>query len=228
MADRSRPTNDPAATPSRPDMPRRRHWLLGFLGAVLAAGVLGGFTASLTPPEPDPVPRRWQLDIETGPLRVASFDIKGQGRQAYFYMTFTVTNNSGEDLLFAPAFEMAMDHQVIRSGRQVPLEVTRALLESTQQPLMQDQISIIGQLLQGKENSKQGLIVWPANEMATRELTVYAAGFSGETATVERPDTKEKVVLRKTLMIRYAAPGDLTQNRTVPIPTAEPPRWIMR
>jgi hypothetical protein len=201
--------------------------MLALAGLVAGAAAMTAMTA-MSPPEPEPIPRRWQLDIDVGPLRVATFDVKDQGRQAYFYLTYTVTNNSGEDLLFAPSFELAMDHQVLRSGRQIPLEVTKKLLDQTQIPQIEDQISIIGQLLQGKENAKHGLVVWPANELATLDLTLYAAGFSGETATVERPDNKEKVVLRKTLMVRYASPGDLSQNGQDPIPTAEPSRWIMR
>jgi hypothetical protein len=213
----------PACAPPR----ARRRSILAAAGIVAAAAAMTATTA-MSPPEPEPIPRRWQLDIDVGPLRVATFDIKDQGRQAYFYLTYTVTNNSGEDLLFAPSFELAMDHQVLRSGRQIPLDVTRQLLDQTQIPQIEDQISIIGQLLQGKENAKHGLVVWPAKELSTLHLTLYAAGFSGETATVERPDNNEKVVLRKTLMVRYASPGDLNQNGQEPIPTAEPSRWIMR
>jgi hypothetical protein len=219
--------------PTTPHAPLRRRsafarWRLGKALAIAGLTAAVGAMTGMAPPEPDPIPRRWQLDVETGPLRIATFNVKDQGRLAYFYMTYTVTNNSGEDLLFAPAFEVAMDREVIRSGRNVPLDVTKSLLASTQIPGIEDQISIIGQILQGRENAKKGLVVWPANELAPLELTVYAAGFSGETATVERPDTKEKIVLRKTLMLRYAPPGDLTQYGQTAIPLAEPSRWIMR
>lgn len=211
-------------SPSRRSRPRALRRAAALVGAALAST----FMTAMAPPEPEPVPRRWQLEIDVGPLRVTSFDIKDQGRKAYFYLTYTVTNNSGEDLLFAPSFELALDDEVLRSGRQVPLEVTSKLIEETRIPNIQDQISIIGQLLQGKENAKHGLVVWPANDLSTVDLVLYAAGFSGETATVERPDTKEKVILRKSLMVRYAPPGDLTQNRQEAIPVAEPSRWIMR
>jgi hypothetical protein len=223
---RDLPTSNPSA-PSHcpaPGRSRRLRSVVAFAGMAMAAGVMSG----MSPPEPDPIPRRWQLEVEVGDLRVATFDVKDEGRKAYFYMTYKVTNNSGEDLLFAPSFELAMDHQVLRSGRQIPLDVTKQLLESTKINQIEDQISIIGQLLQGKENAKHGLVVWPASELSTLDLTLYAAGFSGETATVERPDNKDKVVLRKSLMVRYASPGDLTQNGQNAIPPAEPSRWIMR
>ncbi|MBC7835256.1 MAG: hypothetical protein H7Y88_09175 [Phycisphaerales bacterium] len=178
-------------------------------------------------PEPDPVPRRWQLEIIEGPLRVTSIEFE-DGPQAFLYMTYTVTNNSGEDLLFAPSFEIATgENEVIRSGRGVPLAATKTIIESVQNPLVEDQISIIGQILQGKENAKDGIVIWPLTDMNTSELTVYGAGLSGETATVTPPGSGEKFVLRKTLMIRYRVSGTLESRGSTPLDVAER-RWIMR
>ncbi len=74
--------------------------------------LLGGLA-----PEPDPIPRRWQLEIQPGPLRIATVDVKDEGPKAYFYMTYKVTNASGGDLLFAPSFDLATDQgDVLRSG----------------------------------------------------------------------------------------------------------------
>ncbi len=198
-------------------------------GRVLVCVALAGVVLMLAAaaPEPDPVPRRWQLDVAAGPLRLATVDV-GAGPRTYFYMTYQVTNNSGEDLLFAPAFELATDDEVLRSGRGVPLEVTRKLIESVQNQFVQDQISIIGQLLQGKENARDGIVIWPANDLNLEELAVYAAGFSGETATVDAPDTHQKFVLRKTLRLNYQISGELVGQEGHDIPLAEPAGWIMR
>ncbi len=191
---------------------------------VLSVAVLTGASA----PEPDPVSKRWQLDLQPGPLRITTMSVGTTGPRAYFYFTYVVTNNSGQDLLFAPAFELANDEgDVLRSGRQVPLEVTRALISAQDNSFLQDQISIIGQLLQGRENARDGIAIWPANDLNADDVTIYAAGFSGETATVEGPATKQKAVLRKTLMLRYAVHGDLVGQGTRPLDLSEQ-RWIMR
>ena len=192
------------------------------IGLVSAAAMLAGGAA----PEPDPVPRRWQLDIDAGPLRFATVDVPGVGPRSYFYLTYRVTNNAGEDLLFAPSFQLATQEEVLPSGRKVPMEVTKSLLASCQNDFLQDQIAIIGQLLQGKENARDGIVIWPANDLNVEDLAIYAAGFSGETATVVSPDTKQKVVLRKTLMLRYKVSGELAGHEAIPL--AEPARWIMR
>lgn len=183
-------------------------------------------------PEPDPIPRRWELSIEPGPLRIATVDVPDVGPRAYFYLTYKVTNTSGGDLLFAPSFELATDQgDVLRSGRDVPAYVTKTLLESLGNPYLEDQISIVGNLLQGEGNAKEGLVVWPANSMHLSQLEVYAAGFSGEVKTVDIQDPKtgkpSKVTVRKTLQIRYQPPGEIRDQGSRPFDVIEK-HWVMR
>jgi len=195
-------------------------------GLCIAAGVLP--MIAMAPPEPEAIPRRWQLEIESGPMRLASVDLPGVGTKAYFYLTYKVINNTGEDLLFAPAFELATEVGSRRSGLDVPVDVTKALIAQVQNPFIEDQISIIGQLLQGKENSKEGIVIWPADELDMDQLVVYGAGFSGETTTVEKPFGKDRVVLRKTYIVKYRISGDMSKMIGKEIERAEPGRWIMR
>jgi len=184
------------------------------------------------PPEPDPLPKRWQLDIDVGPLRVAQISVEGQEPQVYYYMTYRVTNNSGQDLQFAPIFELGTDEgELLRAGRDVPRAVRLELLDRLGNPLIEDQIAILGTLLQGKENAKDGLVVWPVGDMDIDEVSVYAAGFSGETARIELPDPetgeKREIVLRKTYMVRYSIPGSLELRGSEPLKPRDE-RWIMR
>jgi hypothetical protein len=183
-------------------------------------------------PEPDPVPRRWQLSIEPGPLRVVSIDLPSTGPRSYYFFTYKVTNSSGNDLLFAPSFDLATDHgQVQRSGREVPAEVTRRIVADLENKEIQDQISIVGMLAQGEENAKEGVVIWPANSMHVSELMIYAAGFSGEMRSVSTTDPKTgkttTSTVRKALMLRFQAPGELRDMASKPIPMVEQ-RWIMR
>jgi hypothetical protein len=199
------------------------HCLVGVAVAAGTAPMLG----FITPPEPEAIPRRWQLEIEPGALRLTTMTVDGK-QKAFFYLTYRVINNSGEDLLFAPSFELSTEYGNLRSGLDVPADVTRKLMEETQNKYIEDQISIIGQLLQGKENAKDGIVIWPANDLDSDSLTIYAAGFSGETTSVEMPKSKEKVVLRKTYQMKYHVAGDMSQMIGKEITRAESPRWIMR
>jgi hypothetical protein len=211
---------------------------LGGAGAMTPALVgvtsIAAATASslAVPPEPDAVPKRWQLDCEVGELRVTTVETKDAGAKAYFYLTYRVVNNSTADQLFAPAFDlMTDDGRIIRSGREIPADVTKHVLGLLDEPLLLDQIGIIGPILQGKENSKRGVVIWPADQLRTEDLTVFAAGFSGETravTTVDAATGKElKSLLRKTLLLRYKIAGDFDRRGNEPYPLLEQ-RWILR
>lgn len=200
---------------------------------VLAAAVaLTSLTApglvALAAPEPEAVPRRWQLRIEPGDLRVAVIDADGVGPRAYLYMTYKVLNNTGEDRDFAPWFELATDNgQIVRAGRDVPHAVVQNLLRRVDNPFLQNDLNVQGRLLQGDENAREGLVVWPAPDMTAGEYTVYAMGFSGETKTIARPDNGEEVVLRKTLMLVHEGTGRLDPTSGRPLNRTKD-RWILR
>jgi hypothetical protein len=213
--------------------PRTRRSFLQLVGAlaVALAGVMGIGSAIGMGPEPDPIPRKWELTVEPGALRYASVD-DGNGAKGYFYFTYTVTNTSGKDMLFTPSFDMCNDKgDVVRSGRDVPAAVTKAILDSLDNELLEDQISIVGTLLQGEGNAKEGLVVWPAPTLRFSELEIYGAGFSGETKTVEQTDAKTgkptKLTLRKTLMLRYQPTGEVRDQGARPFELIEK-RWVMR
>jgi hypothetical protein len=200
--------------------------------ALLGLAVVVGPAATFAAPEPDPVPRRWQLDLDVGALRLATIESPDGSVGAFWYLTYTVTNTSGTDILFAPAFELVSEDGIVhRSGRDVPANVTRSLLERLDDPFLLDQISIVGLLLQGEENAKQGLAIWPAATFQPGDLTVYAGGFSGEIRTIQVPDPATgkltPITLRKTMMIRYDAAGELDRRGDEPLGVQEM-RWILR
>ena len=214
------------------------------LVAAIGLGTAGACLAPVAPaaaaPEPSIVPSRWQLDLRPGDLRLAVMDVettrRGPGGEAYttmqptafLYLTYEVVNNSGEDLLFAPSFQLATEEgEILRSGRNVPTEVVRTLLERLENPFLEDEISVIRTLEQGIENAREGLVVWPAEELKTDEIKIFARGFSGETKRIVRPDTGEEVTLYKELMLRHATPGDLSAYSRRAIPRVES-RWILR
>lgn len=194
--------------------------LLVLVLSVVLTGVLG------LAPEPDPVPRRWQFDAKFGDLKITSV----AGKQ-YLYLTYKVTNSTGNDLLFAPSFEItgADEVAVRRSGRNVPASVTATILQRLNNPLLEDQIAIIGKLQRGPENARQGLVVWPVESTRPGAYTVFAAGFSGETAVVIPPGKTEaeKVTLRKTYMQQYGDLGDIGLMSDGAFPLVEG-RWVMR
>ncbi len=220
----------------RSDSPVRRLALvcslLPALALTLAVVGFGTGNTALAAPEPSPVPKRWQLDLDVGPLRLMTVEVPGEGYKRFLYLTYTVTNHSGQDLLLAPAWDLATtDGKVHRSGRDVSGRTWRTILDRLNNPLLNDQIEILGLILQGVDNAKQGLVVWPADGLDLENFRIYAAGFSGEfhRLTLEDPKTGEEVekLLRKTLMARYAIPGEVYDRGADEIPLINE-QWIMR
>lgn len=205
----------------------------GLLGIVLAAGVVGGGSISIAAiPEPEPVARRWELDFKPGPFRVTSVEVEGQGAKSFLYMTYRVANNSKEDVLFAPVFDLATgEGALVRSGNDVPAEVTKAISAKLDNPLLKDQVAVLGTLQQGEGNAREGLVIWSLPKTDLDKVNIYVAGLSGETQTVEviDPKTKEvkRVSLRKTKMLTYRMPGDVLKQGNDPFEKIED-RWIMR
>ncbi|MFM9956745.1 MAG: hypothetical protein ACKVZJ_01605 [Phycisphaerales bacterium] len=204
---------------------------LTLLAAALA--LVAGFLATTAPraaaaPEPEAIPRRWELRVEPGELRCMTVTLPGQAPRAYFYFTFKATNLSGQDLYFAPSFDLAIsDGTVIRSGRDVPAEAVDAIMAYVDQPFLQEEIKLQGQFLQGPENAKEGLVVWAAPSLKATEATIYMAGFSGETKSIRRPDTGKSHVLRKTLMLRHEINGEIDPSLNSSL-TRSVQRWILR
>lgn len=202
------------------------------LRILTSLGLMACIVMACLAPEPDPVPRRWQLDLTTGPMRVFSVDDAVSGRRQFLYMTYKVVNNTGQDLLLAPAFDLANDEgDLIRSGRDVPSGVTTAVIEQLGNPLIQDQIAILGTISQGVENARFGVVVWAADNLDVDELVVFAGGFSGETKGYDTLDPRTgqtvRAMLRKALMVRYNSAGILGTRGNEPIEVLEQ-RWVMR
>ncbi len=197
------------------------------MALVALAGVPFATIANAAP-QPKPVPVRWEFRVEAGPLRTMVVESEEAGPQAYFYFTFEVANTTDQDRPFAPSFELSTDLGVVyRSGEDVPSDVPAAIIGKLKDPLMESEIDIQGMLPQGRENSRRGIVVWPVKNQQVDEVTIYAAGFSGETVAVTRPDTGEKVVLRKSMMLRHAVPGELVVENDEPLERTID-QWVMR
>lgn len=206
---------------------------VGALGAMVLAAFAGPAAApAQAAPEPDPVPRRWQLEVEVGPLRIASVDVPGEGSRMFYFLTYRAINRTGEDVLFTPSFEMANDTgEVKRAGQGVSAAATRAVIAMLGNPLLQDPIEVVGTFLQGERNAKESVAIWPVNVGHVREMEVYAQGFSGEIVNLDAFDPAtgktKRVTLRKTLMLRYNPAGEVRPTGSDGLEVLDR-RWIMR
>ena len=186
------------------------------------AVVIGMSAASASSPAPAPAPAPasaasldWQLDFAPGDLRLYVDPVDGR---RYWYFTYTVTNRTERDLVFAPRIELFMDSgEVLRSGRGVPSRVMGQLQKLLGNPLLEDQNRIIGDLRVGNENARTGIAVWPAEDQNITEVTLFFQGLSSDRKVVEHPKTKEQVSLYRTLRREYVVSGDPEHRGSAPL-----------
>src|SRR5690606_6125468 len=122
------------------------------------------------------------------------------------------------DQLWAPSFVLFTDAgEILPAGRDVPTRVTEQLLDLMGNEFLEDQNTIIGTLLQGREHAKEVLVVWPARKLDVTEISLFIAGISGETARVINPINGNEIILRKTLQRDYLVPGNPVARGSDPL-----------
>ncbi|MCU0688560.1 MAG: hypothetical protein MUE97_02295 [Phycisphaerales bacterium] len=198
-----------------------------FVSALLAmiVLVLGGLAPR---PEGSTSGRRWLLDTRFDDVRVMGVQTSA-GPRTFYYMSFKAVNRTGRDQILAPTFDLVDgDGRISRAGKDVPAEAYAAAMARLNNPLLKDPVSTIGPIGTGEENAVEGLVVWSCDDLTPGPITIYAAGFSGETAAIQPPGEGQRlVILRKTRELRFADPGDLSGRRDEPLGLIEA-NWVMR
>ena len=176
-------------------------------------------------PTPAGVPYRWQFEFEAGDFRLYVDDESGD---AYWWMPYKVTNRTDQDRIWAPKFTLFTDAgEILESGKDVPSRITEKIREMLNNPLIETQNEIIGDLLTGRENAREGLAIWPARILQTNEISMFISGISGETTRVTNPISGDQVILYKTLQRDYLIPGDALARGSDPIELVQE-AWILR
>jgi hypothetical protein len=189
------------------------------LGGLAPATDAAGF------PRPSPVPLRWQLEFQPGALRIY---VDPHDATPYWYFTYKVSNFTGQDQLWVPRITLFTDAGTIQqAGEGVPSRVTESILALLRAPFLEDQNEIIGDLFQGREHAREGLSIWPANDIDVNELSIFVAGISGETAKVANPVSGDEQILQKTLQINYHIAGDVLPRGSTPVEVVST-EWILR
>ncbi len=197
---------------------------LGGLSVVTLFALLGLAAPSSAPAIAAPIAtvagdRDWEIDFVPGDMRLYVDPTEGR---YYWYFTYTVTNRTERDLVFAPRIELFLDSgEILRSGRGVPTRVVDQLKRLLGNPLLEDQNRIIGDLRVGRENARTGIAIWPAEDQEVTELTLFFQGLSSDRQDVIHPETGEKVALYRTLRREYLVPGDPEARGSRPLELAE-------
>ncbi|MBN2562461.1 MAG: hypothetical protein JXQ75_16165 [Phycisphaerae bacterium] len=170
-------------------------------GALLCSLLVG--PVAVGQPEPSPVGVTWELKFEpTPPMRIV---VAGK---TYWYMLYTVTNNTGEDINFHP--------EIVRVNEiesELPAEQAKAQPQAAPQitvdpaivglhsnvfreiqtrhkrthPFLKTPVNAIGKLLQGADNALTSVAVFSDLDPRVSKFTIYITGLSGEVLTKPNP-----------------------------------------
>ena len=179
-------------------------------------------------PKPSLYPISWELLFtHSAPKRVV-VTVPGQNAsQAYWYMTYTVTNPSDREITFLPVFELlTQDGQVIRSDKGIPGQVLQTIRARENNPRLMSQAQIGGTLRIGEDQAKEGVAIWEELPGRTGQFSIFVQGLSGESAKVKGPGDKT-FTLRKTLQLNYLIRGDEVYPGEDQV-NENPAKWVMR
>jgi len=171
--------------------------------------------AALAPPA-----GTWLLNFELhGEPQKISVTLPGERQpRTYWYLLYTVTNETGNELNFYPQIELFTDtFKLYRAGRDIRRVVFSAIQKryATTIPLLEPQQDIIGKLLTGDDNARDSVAIFEDFDPKARSINIFVSGLSNEIVRIKSPlkadqDSEEpaETLLRRTLKLNYKVPGD--------------------
>ncbi len=182
-------------------------------------------------------PKLWTLSTKFEHPRQISVQLPGYDKpMRYWYIILTITNLSNHDVQFYPEVELLTDtFKPVVAGKLVTKFVYDKIKVMNQgsYPFLESLDEVKNFVLQGKDNTVNIAVILPDFDFNAKNVKVFIAGLSNETVAVDNPVKKDaagkpvKVLLRKTLELDYAIPGDCA-NRPLQSLVYKGKKWVLR
>jgi hypothetical protein len=236
---------------SRPRFQLRSNVGLFLLVATLGLGVPHTVKAAPDYPVPSPYQISWELKFAHGtPARIAVAVSNSPVPKAYWYMTYTVTNEGDKEEKFYPQMDLlTADGKVHESAAKVPDAVFKAIKEFTRDKFLEPYTSIDGPIRLGPAETRDGVAVWEETLPRMEHFSIFVTGLSGEAVIMKMVDGKltkvdqaadmydkeneDKLlksgltILRKTLQLNFFIRGDDVYPGEDEV-NKDTEEWIMR
>lgn len=211
-------------------MKTRLSLTIGLLGMLALATVTRAY------PEPSRVPLSWELKFKYAEPKRIVVEVPGEANpKAYWYVTYTVTNNTNEERQFMPAFHLlTKSGKLIRSDKGVPKIAFDKIKQAAGNKLLQSPLEISGTLNVGEDQAKDGVAIWEEPEAEMGSFNIFVSGLSGESTQLKDDNGQpvndadgKPVILFKTLQLNYTVSGDEVYPGIDAINKTHE-RWVMR
>ena len=206
------------------------------LSSILIAVVIFNCLA-FAAPKPSVVSRPGDWTIETLFEHPRQMVLTAPGaNQRFWYIILTLTNKSGQDVDFYPQCDLVTNTlQVIPAAKGTPDVLFKKIKNRHQGrfPFLELLENVDNKLLQGEDNTKDIVVIWPDFDPNAKSVSLFISGLSNETAVVESPTEKDpkgnpvRIYLRKTLELNYKIAGDPAFRAEQKLKFANK-RWVMR
>ena len=196
--------------------------------ALAATGAFGTLAPAFAEPEPSLVAPKGTFELDFKQYAPERLEVMDKGKKVtYWYIRYTVTNNSGKDVIFTPEFELITDTgSAVQGFKGVNRDIYFQLKKLYGNKLMESPFEILGKLLQGADNARDGIAIFRDVDPDSRVFTFYVQGVANETQKVKNPIKGNMVTLSKTLQIDYKMPGE--QIDVDPKPEFKGKKWVMK
>jgi hypothetical protein len=206
--------------------------------------LLCGVAAAADYPEPSPYPISWELQFTHGlPKRiVVDIPTKVVAPQAFWYMTYQVTNNTDTEQMFLPRFELLGENgKLYVANQNISKRVFDQIKDAEHNSMLEPITSITGQIRIGPAEARDGVAIWPEPMLRMGHFSIFVSGLSGEAVFLKKTDgkfqkvdsaddlkdTKNLIILRKTLQLNYFIRGDEVYPGEDEV-NVDSELWIMR
>jgi hypothetical protein len=193
----------------------------------------------LAAPEPAivPAPGDWTVNLTFEKPQPIELKVGAAGElQRFWYMIVSLTNNTGRDVEFYPKCELMTDtFEITTAERGVPAVVFERLKRRYEgrYPFLEKLERTNSKMLQGEDSAKDIVIIWRDFDSKAKNISIFIAGLSNETAVISHPIAKDEngnplnVFLRKTLELKYSLSGDPMFRDDAKL-LYKGKRWVMR
>jgi hypothetical protein len=196
-------------------MTRAAYRLVFCIGCVVA--LAGTLPAAVPPAGPNPL--TWQFTFDYSiPKRLVITPRGADKAQAYWYVTYTISNRGRQAEQFNPIFEMVTDDGlVIRSDdkryemvdgqvrevkrtlvtrgakneitERIPQDVLTTIRDREKNPSLQSVNQISGPLRAGPDEARQGVAIFPEPKPRMGQFSIFVAGLSGDLIDLKKVGT---------------------------------------
>ncbi len=166
---------------------------------------------------PSPIPVSWELNFKATPPMRITVDT-GKGGTTYWYVLYTVTNNTHQDVDFHPAIVRVNEIESDLTADQAKTNPAKASRITTDDaivgihpkvfaaikkryanthPFLTSPVEAIGRLLQGRDNARTSVAIFRDPDPRVSKFTIYVSGLSGETKAIPNPKYDPKRAAQK-------------------------------